>query len=570
LLTTRVRNSYDSFRNCSHASTGVGSPQKLVPALVASALAASVVRQRFRDVEPLSVGISEKRNQEQGLRLLYVAFATVTAGLLVYSQTMAFYWDEGFHILTAYLIDAGKRPYLDFFFPQTPLNAYWNAAWMAIFGPSWRVVHLVAALATVGSVLLIAQYVFALFPDRRWRLVAAFAALALFGLHSLAWEFGTISQAYPLCLLLVVAAFRAAIAAVARPRFEMSVLAGLAAGSAAASTLLTAAVAPVLLVWIWLHNRAGNRWFKAAGFVSGAAAPSIPVLILFAHGPHQVVFDILKYHSVYRRVQWPGASAHDLEVVTDWFNSSPSLLLALLAAMGFYAIKKNGFDDSRYSEFRLCVWLVLAIGVQNLCAHPTFPQYFVFLIPFLTVLGVIGFHALVARLANPDHSQVPLVVLLCLAVLCLGNTLYEDRDSPTWRQLEQVAVKVRQVTRKGAPLAAPEQLYFLLRWPVPPGMEHDDAHKLKFTPEENARLHILPEAELDEQIKGSRFPTAVVCDDDHRVNELERWTVYAQTSAIGECTVFWRLTRPPVENRQPAPGNPAFALPEPGLRRGLK
>jgi hypothetical protein len=112
-----------------------------------------------------------------------------------------------------------------------------------------------------------------------------------------------------------------------------------------------------------------------------------------------------------------------------------------------------------------------------------------------------------------------------------------------------VAAKVKQVTRKDAPLAAPEQIYFLLRWPVPPGMEHDDAHKLKLTPAENARLHVLSQSELDQELKGGGFPAAVVCDDDNRVNELERWTVYAQTSAIGECTVFWRLTKPPVENR---------------------
>jgi 4-amino-4-deoxy-L-arabinose transferase-like glycosyltransferase len=498
----------------------------------------------FKKMEPLSMAVSEERGEKQGLRPLYFAFALLTAGLLVYSQTMAFHWDEGFHILTAYLIDAGKRPYLDFFFPQTPLNAYWNAVWMEIFGPSWRVVHGVAALATIGSVFLITQYLFVLFPDRRSKLAAALAALALFGLHSLVWEFGAISQAYPLCLLLVVAAFRAAIAAAGRPRFGMSLLAGLAAGSAAASSLLTAALSPVLLIWIWLHNRAGNRWSKAAAFVAGAAVPWVPVLILLAHGPHQVVFDILGYHSLYRRVAWPGATAHDLGVVTDWLNSSPSLWLVLLAAAGFSTAKKNGFDDSRRAEFRLCLWLILAISAQNLFAHPTFPQYFIFLIPFLTVLGVIGFYAVVARWAGSDRPRAPQMALLCIAALCLGNTLYGDRDFATWRQLERVADKVKQVTPSKAPIVAPEQLYFLLRWPVPPGMEHDDAHKLQFAAAENARLHVLPKAELDQRIKAGDFPTTVVCDDDDRANEVDGWDVYSQQTDIGECTVFWQVKKP--------------------------
>jgi hypothetical protein len=266
------------------------------------------------------------------------------------------------------------------------------------------------------------------------------------------------------------------------------------------------------------------------------------VLILFAHGPHQVIFDILKYHSIYRRVAWEGATGHDIGVVTDWVNGSPSLLLVLLAVAGLFFMKKIGFDHRRRSDLRLCLWLALAIAGQNLFAHPTFPQYFVFLIPFLTVLGAIGFYAVAVRLADPDRPRAPVIVMLGIAALCLGNTLYDDRDSYTWRQLERVADKVKQVTPKGAPLLAPEQLYVLARWPVPSGMEHDDAHKLQFAPAENARLHILPKAEVDRRIKAGDFPTAVVCDDD-RASELEGWDVYSQKADFGECTVFWQFKK---------------------------
>src|SRR5215467_11313721 len=68
----------------------------------------------------------------------------LAACLLAYSQTSAFAWDEGFHLLAAQLIKSGRRPYLDFCFPQTPLNAYWNALWMTVFGESWRTAHAVA------------------------------------------------------------------------------------------------------------------------------------------------------------------------------------------------------------------------------------------------------------------------------------------------------------------------------------------------------------------------------------------------------------------------------------------
>ena len=489
---------------------------------------------------------SERQRSSPMLGALYAAFAIMAAGFLVYSQTLSFHWDEGFHILTAYLIHLGKRPYLDFFFPQTPLNAYWNAAWLGISGSSWRAVHAVAALATIASVALIAQYLYTLFPDRRWQAAAAFAALALFGLHSLVWEYGTISQAYALCLLLVVAAFRAAVEAAGRSNPGMSALAGALAGAAACSTLLTAAASPVLLVWIWLNSRAGNRWLKAAAFVAGAVVPCLPVLVLFARGPHNVIFDILKYHSIYRRVEWEGATAHDIGIVTDWINGSQGLLLVLLAAAGLIFSRKIEFDRPRQAELRLCLWLVLAIGAQNLFAHPTFPQYYVFLIPFLTVLGTIGFYAVSLRLMDHDRPRVSVIVIVGVAALCLGNSVYNDRDTYTWRQLERVAAKARQVTPKGEALLAPEQLYVLAQWPVPPGMEHDDAHKLQLGPAESARLHILPKAEVDRQIKAGDYPTMVSCDDD-RTSEVAGWNVYVQKADYGDCTVLWQLMKKTAE-----------------------
>src|SRR5208337_2580791 len=452
-------------------------------------------------------------------------------------------WDEGFHILAARLIDAGKRPCLDFFFPQTPLNAYWNAAWMAIFGAKWRLVHAVAALVTTSAVLLIAQYLAGLFPDRRWRLPATFAGLALFGLHSWTWMAGTISQAYPLCILLAVAAFRAGIAGVSRRRFQMSALAGLFAGAAAGSSLLTAVITPVLLIWMWLYNRAGSRRIKAAAFLGGVVLAWAPILYLFARAPHEVTFNILKYHALFRRVNWEGSTAHDIGIVTDWVNSSPSLLLVLLALAGLLFVKKSEFDSPRRAEFRLCLWLAVGVAVQNIFARPTFPQYFVFMIPFLAVLGVIGFYAVVTRLGSPDRLRPAVILMMGIAALCLGNTFYDDRDSTTWRQLEQVANKVKEVTPKGAALAAPEQIYFLTNWPVPPGMEHGDAHKLNLPPTENARLHIMPKAELDQRIKSGNFPTTAICSDDDFVSDVKDWHVYSQSNEIGECTVFWKFEK---------------------------
>src|SRR5580704_14988618 len=183
---------------------------------------------------------------------LWCSALVLAAGIIAYSQTLAFAWDEGFHLLTAQLILRVKLPYLDFLHAQTPLYAYFNAALMQVFGESWRMVHVVSSLAVAGAALLSAQFVLTRLEDRRWRLAGALCAMALVGLNSTILWFGTIGQPYAMCLLLTVSAFRLTVLAEEQGSAGASAGAGFCAGAAAACSLLTAPFAPVLLVWTWV------------------------------------------------------------------------------------------------------------------------------------------------------------------------------------------------------------------------------------------------------------------------------------------------------------------------------
>src|SRR5437016_4513556 len=121
-------------------------------------------------------GVGPLTRTGKSYALLIGVVLLLTVGLVLYSQVFAFVWDEGYHVLAAQLIARGKRPYLDFCFPQTPLNAYWNAALLRVFGDTWRVIHGGAALLTGGTIMLIADYVYFRFPVRQWRSAAALAA----------------------------------------------------------------------------------------------------------------------------------------------------------------------------------------------------------------------------------------------------------------------------------------------------------------------------------------------------------------------------------------------------------
>ena len=189
--------------------------------------------------------------------------ALLGAALAVYSQTRAFASDEGFHLLTAQLIKHGSRPYLDFLFPQTLLNAYWNALWMSVFSEGWRTPHAVAAVMTAASILLTADFLLARFPIPNWRLGAAVVAALMAGLNIQIFTYGAVAQAYGLCLFLTVAAFRVAVWSVDRKSAVASACVGLLSGAAAASSLLTAPVAPVLLIWMLISNHGAAACGKA-------------------------------------------------------------------------------------------------------------------------------------------------------------------------------------------------------------------------------------------------------------------------------------------------------------------
>ncbi len=161
---------------------------------------------------------------------VYVSCGLIAAALMLYAQTRAFTDDEGFHLLAAQLIKGGMRPYLDFCFPQTPLNAYWNALWMAIFGDSWRTAHMLSALETSAAVTLAAQFIYTRLPERPWRAAGAIAAAILIGLNANLFEFGALGQAYGICLFTSVIAFRLTIEAANRRSVWVASAAGAFAG----------------------------------------------------------------------------------------------------------------------------------------------------------------------------------------------------------------------------------------------------------------------------------------------------------------------------------------------------
>jgi uncharacterized membrane protein len=474
---------------------------------------------------------------------LYSLAALGFGGLLFYSQTRAFAWDEGFHLLAAQLIKGGKRPYLDFCFPQTPLNAYLNAGWMKLFGESWRPIHALSAFWVIAGALLTAGFVMKHLPVAQWKLAGGLAALAMVAMNSEVVLFGPIGQAYGLCLFLSVAAFRLAVCSVERRGPQWAGAAGVLAGAAAASSLLTAVVAPLLLLWIAIENRAGNRWLKAGAFGAGAALPFAPVLWLFLESPKPVLFNIIQYQALYRSTKWTGATGQDISVLTSWIDSAQGLALLLLSAAGiWFIVKHSGWDRARRSEFYLAGWLTLGLGAELGLAHPTFERYFLLVIPFAAILAMVGLYVAACRLGLGERPFVPTLFLIVLVALGLGKALYEDRDSYCWKDCEQIAEQVQKVTPPRGNVWADELFYFLMRQAPPDGMEFSYAHDLELPAAQAAEFHILPNSKIQDQVRAGLYNTVAACYESDDTGKLNMPQLFRRQTEIRDCNVYWDFT----------------------------
>jgi hypothetical protein len=474
------------------------------------------------------------------LRYLCAAAAMLFAGLLFYSQTRAFSWDEGFHLLAAQLILAGKRPYLDFCFPQTPLNAYLTAGWMRLFGDTWRAVHVLEAVWVAAAAFLTADFVRCRFPVPGWRWAGALAALVAVGMNSQVVLFGTIGQSYGLCLFLIVAAYRLAVVAVESAGASRAAAAGFLAGAAAASSLLTAPMAPVLLVWLYLCNRAGNRWAKIVGFLGGGAVAWLPIAWLYRQGPTQTIFNVVLYQLKYRH-KWNGAVRQDITALSSWIDSAQGLSLALLAAAGlWFLLRQCDWERERRAEMYLSLWLAVGLAAELATAHPTFERYFLVMVPFAVIPAIAGLYAVGVRLTGPGRPLHAAYFLVAILTLGLGRALFEDSDSYAWPDTEKIAHKVAEVTPRGATIWADELIYFLMRRPPPDGMEFSYAHDIEEMPAaQAAMLHILTASELRRRTAAGEYKTVAACYDTDNTDAAKVPDLYRQKDEVKDCTIYW-------------------------------
>ena len=425
-------------------------------------------------------------------------------------------------------------PYLEFFYQHPPLFIYLNAGWMRIFGETWRSAHILSALLTAGCIFVVASYVFTRLADAPWRLEISVMTAALLGLNFYVITYGTVALPFGLCLLLTVVSFRMAVDAVQTTGALPALLAGLFAGGSAASSLLTAPVLVVLLVWLALCDHTVARRRKCLAFAGGAVAPFLPLLWLSLHAPRQVFFDIVEFHLFHRLASEANMARWNLREVLLWFGSAQSLMLMVLSAIGLaFMVRRRDLDRRRRSEFYLCAWLTIVLSAYVAAPRPTFSFYFVLLTPFLSILAALGLHTIRSQSWLSKRSVWTLTALgVFVYLMGLGWQTYGMRREilgADHKTIEAVAREVNRVTPPDGWVFAFEQVYFEARRLPPPGME-------------NA---FNPFSRRDEWLAANRFATVCMMADDPRIESLQLFDRYAKNKTIRaphfNVYLFWDL-----------------------------
>lgn len=490
-----------------------------------------------------------------GTRMPWQAWAIISFGaiaIVTFSQSGRSYGDEGFHLLAALLVGAGKVPYRDFFYQHPPLFPYLYAAWMQIAGETWRSAHLFSALLTIGTVWLVATYLVSRYAASRVS-AAVFTFLLLCLNLQFVW-LGTVGHPYALCMFLSVLAFRLVVHGIRNVNTGVTFLAGVAAGGALLSSLLVAPILPIVSIWIVFQAGPGRRAVQLACFVAGAALWLVPLAWFFAQAPQAMLFELIEYHLYYRgpdyRIPPSGAFFSGLRTLVAWARSWDGLAATLLALVGFWSLLFR-LEQYRMHRAELALAAALAAGLALFIStpYPAFSFYFVVVTPFLCILSYHG----VTALARVRWTLRKSAFGLCLCAVVMTATAirpkYQVDDGvwglpAEWNDNDAIAAAINRLTPADAAVHAPEEVQFAARRVPQPGLENSFAAELNVAPGLIASLNVVPQAQIDERIRQGWFAAVWIDANDPSLDSLAPNRVYDRRMTLvtiyGDSYLFWK------------------------------
>jgi Dolichyl-phosphate-mannose-protein mannosyltransferase len=319
--------------------------------------------------------------------------------------------DEGFYLIAARLVAEGKKPYIDFFYPQMPLLPYLYGAWMKLTGFSWESGRLLSALLTSSIATLI------YFNLHNFGRLIACAAVLCFTLSGFNFPWFTTVLTYAPSTLFLLIAY-SFIYLPARLRSGHAVLSGFFFAAACLVRLPFGVTLPILM---YLVIRRSSIWYRGAGlFLLGGIIASLPFVPLVLLDPYVFWFNNIGYHLTRSDLSPDAALAAKMKVIQVVTGLRPTkkfvgidfpLLLWATVLLAFLRFAWRRELDGALS-------LAIALSVASLVPTPIYVQYFSVTTPFLLISCFTSLATLTKTLRLPtDQSRQIITGILPLSLV---------------------------------------------------------------------------------------------------------------------------------------------------------
>jgi hypothetical protein len=462
--------------------------------------------------------------------LWHVGVAALAAAVLVPAAVWRYVdGDEGYYLLSSELVVDGALPYRDFMYTQMPLLPYLYGAWTAAAGDGWLAARVLSVVFAVALGVVLFQFALRRFGRA---LAALGAALYVFSGFGFAW-FPTVKTYAAATFFL----FSALALADRRPATSRGawLAAGVLAALATDMRLIFAATVPAFAWAAMSVAEPGTRLRALRPFGAGFGIGISPALLFLALDPGRFLFDNLGYHAFRSSEGLVGdfrqkgrVAANLLGIGTPDGGLPQFLLLTLAAAAAVIVLRGLG------RPFPLSLAIAALLGAASFLPTPTYPQYFVTVVPFL-VVGILELAAGVRSWVGARGDRVLLracggalgafvAVYLLLAPVDIYRYTHLHSDDRIG-DIERVAAVVDRHTSPGEAVLSAWPGYLYGSGAVQlPGMENDFAPAIASSlSEDRARHYRLLTARGVEQAIASHRVRVVVFKLWHYQTPVPDW-----------------------------------------------
>ena len=422
--------------------------------------------------------------------------------------------DEGFYLLAAKEVMSGKLPYLDFFYPQTPLFPYIFGIWFKLTNFTWESARLFTAIISSAIGLISFQYI-----RRRYNLLSAVAVALMISFSGMNIAWLLTAKSYGLSALILVSLYL--ILKEKKLRKFNLIICGILVGLLfnIRSYLVIIGFIPAVIIFFRLKDPK-----KFIYLALGAFLTLIPHAFLLIADLEAYSFNNIGYHLIRSDRSSEQLAQGKLKILNYLLGFSPvakfkGYQIAILVWSWIGLLVLNLLRSSWPS---LSWFFCAVLFTISLVPSPTWLQYFSVAVPFLVI-------CLVEISTELSKKLAPIVLgLVAIYFIYTGladvknytgtgkgvHGIYETNlEASRLENISEISNKINELSEPGEPVISVWPGYLLeSHASVFPGMENQFwvrvGHKL--SDEDAAKYKIMTLRSLQEAVRSRKAKLVVI------------------------------------------------------------